>query len=96
MKYNLLSDIPILGEKFFRPKQSNYKPTELMIFLRPRIIDPTIDPSSVNTDLIDARVSRDYKPVFTSPSGKILNDANQDKGEMKPLKKDLPSTKVEL
>ncbi|MEC8420698.1 MAG: hypothetical protein VXZ32_06205 [Verrucomicrobiota bacterium] len=96
MKYNLLSDIPILGEKFFRPKQSNYKPTELMIFLRPRIIDPTIDPSSVNTDLIDARVSREYKPVFTSPSGKILNDANQDKGEMKPLKKDLPSTKVEL
>ena len=67
-----------------------------MIFLRPRIIDPTIDPSSVNTDLIDARVSREYKPVFTSPSGKILNDANQDKGEMKPLKKDLPSKKVEL
>ena len=96
MRYNLLSDIPILGEKFFRPKQSNYKPTELMIFLRPRIIDPTIDPSSVNTELIDARVSREYKPVFTSPSGKILNDASQDKGEMKPLKKDLPSAKVEL
>ena len=95
-KYNLLSEIPFLGEKFFQPKQTSYKPTELMIFLRPRIIDPTIDPSSVNTDLIDARVSQDYKPVFTSPSGKILNDAKQDRGEMKPLKKDLPSTKVEV
>ena len=34
-RYNLLSDIPILGEKFFRPKKVSYTPTELMIFMRP-------------------------------------------------------------
>ena len=39
-KYNFLSDIPYIGEKFFTPTQRRYTPTELMIFIRPRIIDP--------------------------------------------------------
>ena len=33
-KYNLLSDIPYFGEKFFRPKTIKYTPTELLIFLQ--------------------------------------------------------------
>ena len=37
-KYNLLSDIPYLGEKFFRPKTIKYTPTELLIFLKPTIM----------------------------------------------------------
>ena len=36
-KYNLLSDIPYLGEKFFKPKSIKYTPTELLIFLKPAI-----------------------------------------------------------
>lgn len=39
-RFNLLSDIPYFGEKFFRPKSLQYTPTELLIFLRPTIIDP--------------------------------------------------------
>jgi len=36
----LLSDIPYFGEKFFTPESTKYTPTELLIFLRPTIIDP--------------------------------------------------------
>ena len=39
-RYNLLSDIPYFGEKFFSPESTKYTPTELLIFLRPTIIDP--------------------------------------------------------
>ena len=39
-RYNLLSDIPYFGEKFFTPESTKYTPTELLIFLRPTIIDP--------------------------------------------------------
>jgi general secretion pathway protein D len=39
-RYNLLSDIPFFGEKFFTPESTKYTPTELLIFLRPTIIDP--------------------------------------------------------
>ena len=39
-KYNILSDIPYFGEKFFTPKSQKYTPTELLIFIRPTIIDP--------------------------------------------------------
>ena len=42
-RYNLLSDIPYFGKKFFQPKTSKYTPTELLIFLRPTIIDTRVD-----------------------------------------------------
>ena len=48
-RYNLLSDIPILGEKFFRPKKVSYTPTELMIFMRPTIIDPVAQLKSLTS-----------------------------------------------
>jgi type II secretory pathway component GspD/PulD (secretin) len=74
-KYNFLSDIPFIGEKFFTPTQRRYTPTELMIFIRPRIIDPEnpLDDRSVyNSDKIDAMMRKNYTPVFRSPSGKVF------------------------
>ncbi len=71
-KYNLLSDIPYFGEKFFRPKTVKYTPTELLIFLRPTIIKPNYDETSSNIHSIDTRIDTNYAPKFVSPSGKIL------------------------
>ena len=74
-KYNLLSEIPYLGEKFFTPNQTKYTPTELLIFIRPTIIDPE-NPSDEfslqNTNAIDGLMEPNYTPTFKSPSGKIL------------------------
>ena len=74
-KFNLLSDIPYFGEKFFSPSDERYTPTELLIFIRPRILDPE-NPNDNLTDFnvqtLDAMMKKDYKPQFVSPSGKIL------------------------
>ena len=77
-RYNLLSDIPILGEKFFRPKKVSYTPTELMIFMRPTIIDPVAQLKSLTsvknlkeeTQVIHNKLNNDYidrmlKPEYT-------------------------------
>ncbi len=74
-KYNFLSDIPYLGKKLFTPTQKRYTPTELMIFIRPTIIDPENpldDLSTFNAGRIDSMMRNDYTPVFRSPSGKIF------------------------
>ena len=74
-KYNLLSDIPIIGEKLFTPKQTKYTPTELMIFMRPTIIDPenpVDDLTSKNIGRIDQFMKPNYTPVFQSPSEKVF------------------------
>ena len=71
-KYNLLSDIPYLGKKFFRPKTVKYTPTELLIFLKPTIMRPGFNDTEDNINSIDERIKGDYKPKFTSPSGQIL------------------------
>ncbi len=74
-KYNLLSDIPYFGEKFFSPKSEKYTPTELMIFIRPTIIDPenlSYDFSKKNVDKLDSMMAPSYTPRFISPSNKIL------------------------
>ena len=92
-KYNLLSDIPILGEKFFRPKTIKYTPTELLIFLRPTIIKPDYEETKSNTQSIDERINPDYAPKFISPSGRILGMPDIDgKSKGSPLSKDAPST----
>jgi general secretion pathway protein D len=74
-KYNLLSDIPYFGEKFFSPRNEKYTPTELMIFIRPTIIDPE-NPShnltDKNVNTLDSMMMPEYTPRFISPSGKIL------------------------
>ena len=74
-KYNFLSDIPYLGKKLFTPTQKRYTPTELMIFIRPTIIDPENpldDLTRFNSERIDSMMRKDYTPVFRSPSAKIL------------------------
>ena len=71
-KYNLLSDIPYFGEKFFRPKAVKYTPTELLIFLKPTIMMPGKEQTQNNIEQIDARIKPDYAPRFRSPSGKVL------------------------
>ena len=74
-RYNFLSDIPYIGEKIFTPTQRRYTPTELMIFIRPRIIDPENpldDRSHFNSSRIDAMMRKKYTPVFRSPSGKVF------------------------
>jgi len=74
-KYNLLSDIPYFGEKFFSPRSEKYTPTELMIFSRPTIIDPenpTHNLTDKNINTLDSMMMPKYTPRFISPSGKIL------------------------
>ena len=71
-KYNLLSDIPYFGKKFFRPKTVKYTPTELLIFLKPTIMKPGQNDTTENIRSIDDRIKGDYKPKYTSPSGQVL------------------------
>lgn len=77
-RYNLLSDIPIIGERFFRPKTVKYTPTELLIFLRPTIMNPGFDETIQNVQAIDRRIDQNYAPKFSSPSGKILGMPGMD------------------
>ena len=86
-RYNLLSSIPILGKKFFRPKSLKYTPTELLIFLRPTILRPGENFTRQNVTDIDRRLSPDYRPRFTSPSGR---------GLVPPGEKDAPSRRNEF
>jgi type II secretory pathway component GspD/PulD (secretin) len=79
-KYNFLSDIPYFGEKLFSPRQRKYTPTELMIFIKPTIIDPENpmdDYSNFNSDRIDSMMNPEYTPAFRSPSGKILGQPDK-------------------
>ena len=82
-KYNLLSDIPYFGEKFFRPKTVKYTPTELLIFLKPTIIKPNYNETAANVKSIDTRIEGTYAPKFVSPSGKILGMPDID-GKIQP------------
>jgi general secretion pathway protein D len=82
-KYNLLSDIPYFGEKFFRPKTVKYTPTELLIFLKPTIIKPNYNETAANVESIDTRIEGTYAPKFVSPSGKILGMPDID-GKIQP------------
>ena len=80
-KYNLLSDIPYFGEKLFSPSQTKSTPSELMIFIRPSIIDPenpSDDRTFQNTNTIDDLMNPKYTPMFIAPSGKILGVPDQD------------------
>ena len=77
-RYNLLSDIPVIGERFFRPKTVKYTPTELLIFLRPTIMNPGFDETIQNVQAIDRRIDQNYAPKFSSPSGKILGMPGMD------------------
>lgn len=100
-RYNLLSDIPYFGEKFFRPKAVKYTPTELLIFLRPTIMNPSLELSDENINLIDKRLDPKYSPHFRSPSGKVLGMPNLEEiPEVYPLdskaEQDTPSIQPKL
>ena len=95
-KYNFLSDIPYFGEKLFSPRQRKYTPTELMIFIKPTIIDPENpmdDYSNFNSDRIDSMMNPEYTPAFRSPSGKILGQPDKKSAYSK---KDNQSSKPSL
>lgn len=77
-KYNLLSDLPYFGEKFFRPQTIKYTPTELLIFLKPTIMKPGRDNTLKNIRSIDERIDSGYAPKFRSPSGRVLGMPNID------------------
>jgi type II secretory pathway component GspD/PulD (secretin) len=93
-KYNLLSDLPYFGEKFFSPQTIKYTPTELLIFLKPTIMKAGGDNTKQNIKSIDERIDAKYAPKFRSPSGQILGmpdiDGNQRNANSLP---DMPSSK---
>ena len=93
-KYNLLSDLPYFGEKFFRPQTVKYTPTELLIFLKPTIMKAGGDNTKQNIRSIDERIDGNYAPKFRSPSGRLLGmpdiDGNQRNNSFSP---DVPSSK---
>lgn len=57
-KVPLLGDIPVLG-KLFSSKQKNFQETEVLVFIRPQIVDAD---SETNKQLMD--VSREFKSGF--------------------------------
>ena len=89
-KYNFLSDIPYFGEKFFTPKSTKFTPTELLIFIKPTIIDPDdddiekvvqrIEDSSKQLNMdIKQRTRPNYEPKF-----KFLDGETKDLRDMNP------------
>ncbi len=96
-KYNLLSDIPYFGEKFFRPKTIKYTPTELLIFLKPTIMKDGLDKTEENIKSIDERIDSDYAPKFRSPSGRILGMPSLDGAQKNNSSvQDMPSSKPRI
>ena len=98
-KYNFLSDIPYFGEKFFTPKSTKYTPTELLIFIKPTIIDPDDDnidsvvkrieenSNKINQD-VKKRARTNYKPEFKFLDGESFDLRNMKPYEDKNYKQD--------
>ncbi len=59
----LLSDLPVLGDAFFKSRDNEYLRSELVIFLRPLVIDnPSIDADlSGYRPLLEERVERKFR-----------------------------------
>ena len=90
-KYRFLSDIPYFGEKFFTPNSTKYIPTELLIFIKPTIVDPDDDniETVVNriqesSDLINEKIKMRSRPNF-QPKFKFLDGESYDLRTMKPF-----------
>ena len=58
----LLSDLPVLGDAFFKSHDNEYTRSELVIFLRPLVIDnPSIDADlSGYRPFLEERVKRKF------------------------------------
>ena len=89
-KYNFLSDIPYFGGKFFTPKSTKYTPTELLIFIKPTIIDPDDDNIDIvvkkieeNSNKINQDVKKRARPNY-KPEFKFLDGESFDLRNMKP------------
>lgn len=96
-QYNLLSDIPYFGDRFFKPKSIKYTPTELLIFLKPTIIKQDQDDTAENVKIIDERIQAEYAPKFRSPTGQILGMPDIDgKQKKSAFNKDVQSSKPNL
>ena len=90
-RYKFLSSIPYFGEKIFTPKSVKYTPTELIIFIRPRLFDPKESDNTIeNTRRIDQMMKQNYLPTFNSPSGKALGIPDSAKPAMSDEKSSLP------
>ena len=90
-KYRFLSDIPYFGEKFFTPNSTKYTPTELLIFIKPTIVDPDDDniETVVNrieesSDLINEKIKMRSRPNF-QPKFEFLDGESHDLRNMKPF-----------
>jgi len=106
-KYRFLSDIPVIGERFFSPKASKYTPTELLIFIRPTIIDPFEDDIDMvksrikdsqdeANKLINSRAQPGYTPVFRTLDGKSVDVRENSSSESLKSNQDKKSKQPEL
>ena len=90
-KYRFLSDIPYFGEKFFTPNSTKYTPTELLIFIKPTIVDPdddnidrVVNRIEESSDLINEKIKMRSRPNF-QPKFKFLDGESYDLRNMKPF-----------
>ena len=95
-KYNFLSSIPVLGEKLFSPKSVKYTPTELIIFIKPTLIDPEVhdknyEETFYNTKRLEQTMKPSYSPTFTTPSGKSLGIPNKSRASVKDSMSSFPA-----
>ena len=88
-KYRFLSDIPYFGEKFFTPNSTKYTPTELLIFIKPTIVDPddnnidsVVSRIEKSSELINERIKKRSRPNF-QPKFKFLDGESYDLRTMK-------------
>ena len=78
-KYRFLSDIPYFGEKFFTPNSTKYTPTELLIFIKPTIVDPdddnidrVVNRIEESSDLINQKIKMRSRPIFNQSSSFLM------------------------
>jgi general secretion pathway protein D len=76
-QYALLRKIPVLGKSLFTPKTENYEPTELLIFIRSKVLkqdeySTSTPEDSIQPSKIDRMMSENYVPKFKSPNSSGL------------------------
>jgi general secretion pathway protein D len=76
-QYALLRKIPVLGKSLFTPKTENYEPSELLIFIRSKVLkqdeySTSTPEDSIQPSKIDRMMSENYVPKFESPTNSGL------------------------
>lgn len=77
-QYALLRKIPVLGKSLFTPKTENYEPSELLIFIRSKVLkqdeySTSTPEDSIQPSKIDRMMSENYVPKFESPNSSGLS-----------------------